>query len=793
MPPKLRPRRKNHPPLVTISDEEADAPAQEPDAPATEDAAVLPAVDKTRPVVVDMPAEETPADTTEKDAETPAVLPADGIAVLPAMPVLRPVVVELPAEEQPAQTPDEDKNAETPSEDKADDEQEPEAPAKDTEPEAPAEDKTTEEPTDTAAPETPEISISRPDAALPADGAIAPGENAGISVLLPGEGSIRALDSIGVATIGGTTYATLDEAVSAAKDGDTIQVIEDAETEGLNLSKNLTIEGVSKTTKTTDADGNEVETTVKPKLTFTKNGIALWGKSLTFRNMQVLMEGVGSTPYSEWGWMTICASRDSSLTLDNTDMVLDGAGTSNKHAIYFTGNDKLNVKNGSTLTIKNYGQDALEWDGGDGGYNLNIEDSTVDLDHNRSGIAGTFYITVDNSTLNVTNNRGNGSNGSHFDIKNGSKVNFSGNGSHGLSAGKLDVTGGSTVTANDNGYIGIAVGQTANITDSTVTANNNGWMGMRLSKASRFTNSNITIKGTKGTSYWNSGIRLFKDSASLTVDGGTLTIADNAVTGIFCDAGSTLTFLDNAKVTITGNRATQENCSDKQDLAQSGGGLVVRSGASAVLGKNTIINNNAASEAGADIFVEADGKLTFSVGNGGIGDTLDKGPDDADCGHKIDGWYIDANGNRWNFDVDADAAQAFLDSLDSLPEGTTVEKNADGTYTITAGPEGFALKAAHAELPVDPDPTPDPDPKPTPDPVTPENPENPPVDDATPDETPVTPETPETPPVQDAVPDGVSALPKTGVNWLTALAMALSGLALTAAGAFTSLFAKSRH
>ena len=39
----------------------------------------------------------------------------------------------------------------------------------------------------------------------------------------------------------------------------------------------------------------------------------------------------------------------------------------------------------------------------------------------------------------------------------------------------------------------------------------------------------------------------------------------------------------------------------------------------------------------------------------------------------------------------------------------------------------------------------------------------------------------------------VAALPKTGVNWMAALAMALSGMALTVAGAFTSLFAKSKH
>ena len=61
----------------------------------------------------------------------------------------------------------------------------------------------------------------------------------------------------------------------------------------------------------------------------------------------------------------------------------------------------------------------------------------------------------------------------------------------------------------------------------------------------------------------------------------------------------------------------------------------------------------------------------------------------------------------------------------------------------------------------------------------------------------MTPENPADPPVQDAAPDApastVSTLPKTGVNWIAALAMGLSGLTLMAAGAFTSLFRKSRH
>ena len=89
------------------------------------------------------------------------------------------------------------------------------------------------------------------------------------------------------------------------------------------------------------------------------------------------MKGIGSTPNTaEWGWMTICASKDASLTLDHATMEMDGTDAGNAHAIYFCANNKLNLKNGACLTIQNYKQDALEWDGGDGGYNVNITDST---------------------------------------------------------------------------------------------------------------------------------------------------------------------------------------------------------------------------------------------------------------------------------------------------------------------------------------------------------------------------------------------------------------------------------
>ena len=133
--------------------------------------------------------------------------------------------------------------------------------------------------------------------------------------------------------------------------------------------------------------------------------------------------------------------------------------------------------------------------------------------------------------------------------------------------------------------------------------------------------------------------------------------------------------------------------------------------------------------------------------------------------------------------------QNILDAFDADSNVKVTGENADD-YTVTI----YGALREVVEPTPDPEPTPNPD---TPDtPVSPEDPTTPSVQDTTPDdaETPVNPENPTNPPVQDATPDStVAALPKTGVNWFTALAMALSGMALTVAGAFTSLFAKSKH
>lgn len=238
------------------------------------------------------------------------------------------------------------------------------------------------------------------------------------------------------------------------------------------------------------------------------------------------------------------------------------------------------------------------------------------------------------------------------------------------------------------------------------------------------------------------------------------------------------------KVTVESGATVMNNTASTY-----GGGLYNKG--EAIVESGAKLYNNHAALAGDDIYL-AGKNSTLTLTKVGDDWMLD------DCGHKINGWFADLLDARW----DADGKQEHVINLkDYAADGLTIVENEDGSYTITILNENatLALKAAHN---VTPKPTPEPNPEPTPDPdtpdtpVSPEDPTTPPVQDATPDEaeTPVNPENPSNPPVQDATPDStVAALPKTGVNWFTALAMALSGMALTVAGAFTSLFAKSKH
>ena len=251
--------------------------------------------------------------------------------------------------------------------------------------------------------------------------------------------------------------------------------------------------------------------------------------------------------------------------------------------------------------------------------------------------------------MTVINNRGNGSNGSHFDIANGSEVSFKDNGSHGLSAGKLFVKG-STVTCTGNGLYGITVSNSLNVDGaSTLKANGNK---------------------TKASASSGGGLRITKNAKeNFIAKGAVVEINNNGGNGLenyadlFIEDGVDLSILQNYE---KGN----------------GGGIYNGATGSLTLPSGAKIHNNTAAKAGDDIYslgkivVPATGEWILDQNHDGVGD------------HAITGWFEDGLGSdnpqRWQAHAEDEDANYMIE----------IE---EGSFEIP-----LALKATHG-IQVDPE------------------------------------------------------------------------------------------
>lgn len=403
-----------------------------------------------------------------------------------------------------------------------------------------------------------------------------------------------------------------------------------------------------------------------------------------------------------------------------------------------------------------------------------------------------------------------------------------------LNLNKKTVTG--TITVDLSGKKADGSRGAVEIVNGTITGGTESGVKITGAEGSEILLKDLTITGNRNdtSGYGGGGVHLTGNGSRFVMKGGTIAGNNaNCGGGIYSENYEGISILGGA---IQGNRA-----------AKHGGGIYIRNSmpnrtiAGSVtntveqevldIGSTVVISGNTAGQLGGGIYADngvtvrlAGYLLNNHAGTAGAdlyltaGSAEDKNrnvlilrrvskDDDwtlVDCGHTIDGWYIDGDedgNNRWNADatVDADGNEIpkFIMNLDTLLDGSdyTILQDENGDYVITVSGKALALKAAHAVIP--PEPTPDPEPTPgpnsTPDPeptpITPETPESPEVPVA-PGETPVT---PISTPTQTVAPSGTH-LPQTGTSLFAALAMALSGIALTAAGAWASLTGKyARH
>lgn len=329
---------------------------------------------------------------------------------------------------------------------------------------------------------------------------------------------------------------------------------------------------------------------------------------------------------------------------------------------------------------------------------------------------------------------------------------------------KDSVISGNTSTAQGGGVYAAVTDGSVSITGSTLSGNSATAQG-----------GGISVSTSGSTDVTLSGNTILENTAGQ--DGGGIYLSRPEQSETAPDT------------TICGNTI-------QKNSGKNGGGIYADNGVTVRLAGYLL--NNHAGTAGADLYLTA-GSAEDKNRNVLILRRVSKDDDWTlvDCGHTIDGWYIDGDedgNNRWNADatVDADGNEIpkFIMNLDTLLDGSdyTILQDENGDYVITVGGKALALKAAHAVIPPEPtpDPEPTPGPNPTPDPeptpITPETPESPEVPEV-PGETPVT---PISTPTQTVAPSGTH-LPQTGTSLFAALAMALSGIALTAAGAWASL------
>ena len=499
-------------------------------------------------------------------------------------------------------------------------------------------------------------------------------------------------------------YSTLDDAITAATDGDQIDLLKDIELyEGLTFdNKTLTISG-----------GGSYELTLKELGMHATNDSEITFKDLTLIiNAHTNPSGAGATAnliYSSKLRLShvefkltpdrlsgsgICLYNGSDLYFeDNTNAVIDGFSADSCSGIYadtdtYSEDEIHEVRvSSSTLTVTNSGWNGMTINP----VNLNLTNSHVTLNNNGKGGLGCYYgkLKMENSTLDANNNGGKG--GIEF-------------GTRGSFVDELDMDSYSVLNANNNnGIAGLLIGDGGVIrSGAKLNCNNNAYIGLYVFTDGNWLGDVVIEHGATVTACGNrySGVH---NSYKLKIE-GTVIADSNKVCGITNDAGDKLIITSTADVSVCQNtlfgifnyaraNLTVENgatlkveentgsgiANGPKATLNLGAGIVQRNNAlykitftfypegdvdftaqgggiqnlgTAILSDDVELYNNHAKFAGDDIY-NADG-ATITFGDTGKGWELDGGPD---CYDFITGWYDDSRDARWNAHGDDESAR----------------------------------------------------------------------------------------------------------------------------------------
>lgn len=501
-------------------------------------------------------------------------------------------------------------------------------------------------------------------------------------------------------------YSTLDDAITAATDGDQIDLLTDIEQDtGLTFTgKTLTISGGGTRTLTLEELGmyatNGSEITFKD-LTLIINahtnpsGAGVTANLIYSSKLRLSHVEFTLTPDILYG-SGICLYNGSDLYFeDNTNAVIDGFSADSCSGIYadtdtYSEDEIHEVRvSSSTLTVTDSGWNGMTINP----VNLNLTNSHVTLNNNGKGGLGCYYgkLKMENSTLDANNNGGKG--GIEF-------------GTRGSFVDELDMDSSSVLNANNNnGIAGLLIGDGGVIrSGAKLNCNNNAYIGLYV-----FTDGNwlgdVVIKHGATVTACGNGYSGVHNAYKLKIE-GTVIADSNKVCGITNDAGDKLIITSTADVSVCQNtlfgifnyaRANltvesgatlkvEENTGSGSGIANGpkatlnlGAGIVQRNNAlykitftfypegavdftaqgggiqnlgTAILSDDVELYNNHARLSGDDIY-NADG-ATITFGDTGKGWALDGEPD---CYDFITGWYDDSETTRWNAHGDDESAR----------------------------------------------------------------------------------------------------------------------------------------
>ena len=436
------------------------------------------------------------------------------------------------------------------------------------------------------------------------------------------------------AQIDGTKYDTLDAAINAAQDGDTIEIGQDITVEegGLSFVEKgaLTIKGVGES---------------KPTITMNSLGMWLSKTNVTFENIKIVEEGVTDSPM---GGGTANLVSNSNFTLKNASLELNGpADQTGGSGMYLYQESNLYVTDGSTVIVSGYNNQSASGIYADDSEYKNMPNRDIQVT-NHSSITitdcGWHGMTIEPIDVLIDGN-------SQIAISECGNESYGGG--LGTYSGSVTISNRSSLITDDNrgsGWGVFANGMSIDSTSSLSACGNTGHGAVLAAKSNISSGAKVTLNKNMG-----SGLRVYTGSdywyGNVTIEEGADFTASGNEHGIEILGGGVLDMQDGI---VTNNHSSSY-----------GGGLYNRGGDAKISGKAAIYNNHA-DTAGDDIYnctyttkknVSYEPSLTLSpVGENWVLDG---------CNDPIVGWYHDGKEKReddtykrWNGDATDDSYYA---------------------------------------------------------------------------------------------------------------------------------------